>query len=231
MKKVVLAMLLAAALSSCAEERFVGRPGVHLVDGGVLPPPTAEDFVGQGEYRIGPSDKLAVNVYGVDDLSQVVTVDSTGDIALPLIGSMKVAGQTPEELSAVLRDKLKVFVKQPRVSVNPDEINQTFTVDGQVTHPGMYPLVSKMTLIRAVARAEGANEYAREDYIVVFRKVGGRDMAALYDLRAIRQGIYPDPNIYANDVIYVGESHARRLFQSLIQGSPLLITPLVALLQ
>jgi polysaccharide export outer membrane protein len=56
-------------------------------------------------------------------------------------------------------------------------------------------------------------------------------MAALYDLSAIRQGIYADPEVYANDVVYVGEAQARRIFQNIITSSPLLTAPIIALLQ
>ncbi|MCC8307045.1 hypothetical protein LLJ07_09565, partial [Bifidobacterium bifidum] len=63
------------------------------------------------------------------------------------------------------------------------------------------------------------------------RQVKGKQMAALYDLRAIRQGIYADPEIYANDIVYVGESAGRRLFQAAIQGGTLLSAPLIAILR
>ena len=44
---------------------------------------------------------------------------------------------------------------------------------------------------------------------------------------AIRNGLYPDPKIYANDIVVVGDSKARRMFQQFIQMSPLLTTPVV----
>ena len=56
-------------------------------------------------------------------------------------------------------------------------------------------------------------------------------MAALYNLGGIRRGLYADPKIYANDVIVVGDSKARRLFQQILQTAPLLTTPLVIALQ
>ena len=65
----------------------------------------------------------------------------------------------------------------------------------------------------------------------MFRTVDRKPMAALYNLAAIRRGLYPDPKIYANDVIIVGDSKARRLFQQFLQIAPLLTTPLVIALQ
>ena len=81
--------------------------------------------------------------------------------------------------------------------------------------------------MRAIANAKGAAEYARLDDVVVFRSVNGKKMAALYNLTAIRKGLYPDPRIYANDIVVVGDSKARRMFQQFIQMFPLLSTPLV----
>jgi polysaccharide export outer membrane protein len=78
-----------------------------------------------------------------------------------------------------------------------------------------------------VANAKGASEFARLDDVVVFRSVNGRPMAALYNLGAIRRGIYPDPKIYANDIVVVGDSKARRMFQQFLQIAPLLTTPVV----
>jgi polysaccharide export outer membrane protein len=67
--------------------------------------------------------------------------------------------------------------------------------------------------------------------VIVFRRVNNRDMAALYDLRAIRLGMYPDPEVYANDIIEVGEARARRVFKDLLQASGLLVAPLITVLQ
>jgi polysaccharide export outer membrane protein len=82
-----------------------------------------------------------------------------------------------------------------------------------------------------VATAKGADEYAKIEDVVVFRTVSGRRMAALYNLGAIRRGVYDDPRIYPNDLIVVGESQSRRMFKDILQVAPLLAGPLVLLLQ
>jgi polysaccharide export outer membrane protein len=112
-----------------------------------------------------------------------------------------------------------------------ETVSQVITVDGEVTEPGVYPVVGRMTLMRAIARAKGLTEFARANHVVVFRQVGGQQMAALYDLRAIRQGLYDDPEVFANDVVTVGESRARRIFRDVIQSGGLLTAPIIALLQ
>jgi polysaccharide export outer membrane protein len=100
-----------------------------------------------------------------------------------------------------------------------------------VKKPGSYPVIGKMTLIKAVAQAEGTAQFASLKDVVVFRTVDGKRYAGLYNLSAIRKGIYEDPEIFANDVVVVGDSPGRRLFQDLLQASPLLTTPLIILAQ
>lgn len=221
-------------LTSCADgPALVGRPGLSIVQGAELPPPATADLISEPRaYTIGPLDRLSVDVYGIPELSRSVQVDASGRIAMPLIGSVEASGKTPIVLGSEIANRLRMrYVRDPQVTVNLTEtVSQVVTVEGSVKTPGLYPVSGRMTLIRAIARAEGTTEFAREDYVVVFRKVNGKDMAALYDLRAIRQGMYADPEIYANDVVLVGESGARRIFRDIVAVSPLLAAPLVAIL-
>jgi polysaccharide biosynthesis/export protein len=87
-----------------------------------------------------------------------------------------------------------------------------------------------MTLMRAVATAKGTAEFAKLDDVVVFRTVKSQKMAALYNLKAIRRGYYDDPEVFANDVVVVGNSSARKIFKDALQIAPLLVTPLVYIL-
>jgi polysaccharide export outer membrane protein len=59
--------------------------------------------------------------------------------------------------------------------------------------------------------------------------VNGQRMAALYSLRAIRRGTYEDPEVFANDLVIVGDSQARRIFRDILSASPLISTPIIAL--
>ena len=110
-------------------------------------------------------------------------------------------------------------------------VSQVATVDGSVVEPGLYPVTNQMTLMRAIASAKGLSEFAKQDDVVVLRTVGGRKMAGLYNIAAIRRGAYEDPQVYANDVIVVGDSPQRRLFRDLVALSPVLAAPLIAFLQ
>lgn len=231
---VFLAGLSILALGGCASDPgLVGRPDLAIVEGNQLPPPVAGDTLAtRRPYQIGPLDTIAVEVFGIPELNRTAQVDSDGHISVPLIGSVEAAGKTPAELATLVEQRMREnHVLDPKVNVNlTNSLSQTVTVEGQVRHAGIYPVQGRMTLMRAVARAEGLGEDARDDYVVVFRRVANKDMAALYDLRAIRAGAYPDPDIYPNDVVYVGYTNARRMFGTLVTGAAILAGPLVTVL-
>ena len=233
----LLALALGCALmAGCAGNRTFGAsPTVDLVAGDTLPPPTRGDlFAADRPYLIGPFDKLTIDVFGIDELSKrVVQTDAGGNISFPLIGVVEAAGKTPGELAGLIEQRLRGrFIRDPQVTINlEDTVSQVVTVDGQVARPGRYPVVGKLTLIRTVATAGGTGEFAKLDDVVIFRTVNGQEYAALYNLKAIRQGNYPDPEIYANDVVVVGDSKARRLFKDVISASGLFVSPLLVLLR
>lgn len=232
----VFSCFLLLMVSACAGPRALGgHPAVKVVESATLPEPDRSDLVGNDRpYLIGPFDKLLINVFGVEELSkQEVQTDASGRISFPLAGVVEAAGSTPAELETVLAQRLRErFVRDPQVTVNLKEtVSQVITIDGQVTEPGRYPVIGRLTLMRAIATAKGTAEYAKLDDIVVFRTVKGQRYAALYNLRAIRTGAYPDPEVFANDVVVVGDSKGRRLFKDLIQVIPALTTPIVLLLQ
>lgn len=219
-------------MTACASAPAIqAGPHITVIPGSELPAPGGA--AGEGAYRVGPFDKLQINVFDVPDLNVTVQVDAGGHISLPLAGSIEAGGKTAEELATEIEGRLRGrYVRNPHASVNLSEtVNHLMTVDGDVKQPGQYPALGGMTLMRAIATAQGVTEFARLQDVVVFRTAEGRDMVALYNLGAIRRGTYPDPRIYANDVVVVGDSAGRRLFRDILQSSSILVAPLVALLQ
>jgi polysaccharide export outer membrane protein len=222
-----------AALAGCVSNDLVDTGAVAVVDASVMPSPAQSDIIATTRPSlIGPGDALAIEVFGLAELSREVRVDSNGSISLPLAGSISVIGDTPDQVAEKVEERLRAnFVRDPRVSVGVTEtVSQVVTIDGEVGRPGIYPIIGRSTLMRSIARAEGTSEFADVNHVVVFRTVEGRPMAALYDLRAIRQAAYADPEIYANDVIVVSESQARRIFPMIATAASVLLTPLVAIL-
>lgn len=236
LKRFIVCLSAALAVAACAgPSKLGGAPALTVLAGAELPPPERVDIVGGGRpYLIGPYDKLIIDVFGIEELSKKeVQTDASGRISFPLAGVIEASGKTPAEVERELVARLRgAYVRDPQVTVNLKEtVSQVVTVDGQVREPGLYPVIGRMTLMRAVATAKGTAEFAKLDDVVIFRTVQGQPYAALYSLGAIRRGAYTDPEIFANDVVIVGDSKARRLFRDLLQVAPLLTTPLVIALQ
>jgi polysaccharide biosynthesis/export protein len=235
MNKFVVSIALIMTLSACAGKTTLGgAQNIKVVPGTELPAPDRTDLFAEARpYLIGPFDKLTIDVFGIDELSkQEVQTDASGRISFPLAGVIEAAGRTPAEVENEIEARLRGrYIRDPQVTVNLKEtVSQVITVDGQVKEPGLYPVIGKMTLMRAVATAKGTAEFAKLEDVVIFRTVNGQEMAALYNLSAIRRGNYGDPEVFANDVVVVGDSKARRLFKDALQIVPALATPLILLL-
>lgn len=234
-------LLIPLALAACGGRTAFGpkssgtgaTSNVEVVPGTTLPPPGRTDVVALNRpYLIGPFDKLIIDVFGIEDLSKKeVQTDAGGRISFPLAGVIEAAGKTPAEVEEILEERLRGrFVRDPQVTVNLKEtVSQVITVDGDVTEPGLYPVVGRMTLMRAVATAKGVSEFAKLQDVVVFRTVNGQRMAAVYDLKSIRRGVYDDPEVFASDVVVVGDSQARRTLKNALAILPVVTTPLILL--
>lgn len=233
--RVVLAAALAASVASCgAPPKIGGSSDLVVTDMTTMPAPTRNDLQTETrDYLIGPFDKLQVEVFGLPEFTREVQADASGIVSIPLAGEIDAAGKTAGEVAKTIADRLRGrYVNDPQVTVNLKEtVSQVVTVEGEVREPGQYPVVGRMTMMRAIATAKGTTEFAKLNSVVMFRTVNGQRMAALYNLKAIRQGAYPDPEVYANDVITVGDSEARRIFRDLVAVGPALLTPLVYILR
>lgn len=235
MLNVRLMLICCLLLGGCASSKIVNTGNVTRIDGNALPMPSREDrTLIDRPYYLGPFDELTIDVVGISELNQrEIQVDASGRLNFPLIGTIVAGGKTPSEVAALIESGLRDrFIRNPQVTVNLKKtVSQVMTIDGEVREPGLYPVVGRMSLLRAVATAKGTTEFAKLDDVVVFRTVSGKTYAALYNLKALRQGAYDDPEIFANDIVIVGDSRARRVFKDFLQILPLLTTPLIVALQ
>jgi polysaccharide export outer membrane protein len=222
-----LVPIMVFALSACgASTQLDERSRAVHVAQTLGAPDSPEPAVDLSNYRLGPADEIAVSVFGAPELDREGAIDAAGSFSLPLVGSVSAAGKTPQELANAIQDKLRGrYLKNPSVTINVKEAKaQTVTVDGEVKEPGVYPIVGRMTLQQAVATAKGASEAAAIENVIVFRTVDGQKMAAMFNLRDIRSGRYPDPAIYGNDIVVVGENATRRFLKDITGFIPGLAT-------
>lgn len=217
---VLIAVFALALLSGCNT-----RGGSVPYEPANFGPPDVQGLaVVDGPARIGPLDKLKINVFQVEDLSGEFIVDAAGNIDFPLIGTVAAQGKTTNELAQAIGDLLgKRYLKSPNVQVAMTEPSeQKVTVDGSVKEPGEFTIKGTTTLMRAVALAKGTSEDANLARVYVFRTRNGERVAGAFDLQAIRRAQMTDPVIYGNDIVIVDGNRARSLFKDLIGTIPML---------
>ncbi|MDG2520487.1 polysaccharide export protein [Caulobacter segnis] len=107
------------------------------------------------EYILGSGDKVRVITFGEEQLTGEFFVGGEGRVALPLIGEIKAGGLTVRQFQTNIETALKDgYIKEPRVSV--EVLNyRPFYILGEVKSPGTYPYTSGLTVLNAVATAEG----------------------------------------------------------------------------
>jgi polysaccharide export outer membrane protein len=124
------------------------------------------------DLHIGPGDLLEIKVFGAPELQNQLRVSSGGDITMPLIGPLKVAGSTPEDAQKAIETRLLSggYLRDPHVNVQIKEFaTQGISVLGEVAHPGVYPLLGSRRLFDALAAAGGTTTRAGKTVVITHR--------------------------------------------------------------
>lgn len=157
---------------------------------------------------LGEGDVIEVRVFDEEELSGKHQVSSDGTIRLPLVGSVKVRGLTPEETAGRISEEYqKSYVKQPEVSVFVEEFNsRKVFVLGEVKNPGPYTFEENMTVIAAVAKAGGTSALAAPNKTVVSREHEGKQIRVIAKVADIGRGEASDMVLQPGDIVFVPES-------------------------
>ncbi|MFH1060910.1 MAG: polysaccharide biosynthesis/export family protein [Pseudomonadota bacterium] len=134
----------------------------------------AADTIPPVPYRIGPGDTLEVVVWREEAVTRSdILVRPDGRISMPLVDDITAAGMTPMELKELLTKTLSKLIETPYVYVIiRDPYSYSFSVIGNVKQPGRFTLLTPTNVLQAIAEAEGFNEWAHKDDIVIMRGRG-----------------------------------------------------------
>jgi polysaccharide biosynthesis/export protein PslD len=122
-------------------------------------------------YHIQPGDDLAITFYLNPEFNDEVPVSPAGKITLRLIGTIQAAGLTPSQLAAqVDKDYLSELRSPDAAVVVKNMPGRQIYVQGQVAHPGAFPLQPGMTALQALADAGGTTPEAADDSVVLIRR-------------------------------------------------------------
>lgn len=141
-------------------------------------------------YQLCPLDVLNIKVFNEPDLDTVYKVSASGQIVMPLIGSVKVAGLTLSEAQNKIKELYEHdYLTNANISIFVAEYApRRVYVIGQVNRPGevLFPNEEELTLSRAIANAGGTTRIAKDRSINVKRKLSDGSIRVFeVDLRSI----------------------------------------------
>ncbi|HXM22083.1 MAG TPA: polysaccharide biosynthesis/export family protein [Terriglobales bacterium] len=149
----MLLVLTLAATAATAQEKAAAPGGMA---GGV-------SFGSGAAGPIGAGDLIEMSVFDTPELSGKLRVSNTGDISLPLVGSLHVAGLKADDVQSLIRRKFidGGFLKDPQVTVFVAEYaTQGVSVLGEVKSPGIYPAFGSHHLLDYISVAGGLTPLA-----------------------------------------------------------------------
>jgi len=172
------------------------------------------------EYRLGVGDLVSVKVFQVDELDHKTHVNSAGNVTLPLIGAVHIAGLKVQEAEKLISDKLSEnYLQDPYVTLVIEAYeSQKVTIEGWINKPGIYSLKGKMSLLQVIATGGGVNKMGDPTEVTIFRELkNGQRVGYLVDLEEVREGKLKDPQILNKDIVVVPEHGGKAAWQGVSQ--------------
>jgi polysaccharide export outer membrane protein len=172
-------------LFGCLTLLLAGSAEIHAQGAAVNQAPPANV---PENYILSPSDIILVKVFEDPDLDSQYRISQDGTINFPLIGLIKVSGQSVAGAASTIRERLlKGYLRNPQVRVNVIQYAKRYiTVLGQVQKPGSYILPDEQhtDLLQAIALAGGFTRLADEGKVLIRRNVNGVDSVIQINVRA-----------------------------------------------
>jgi protein involved in polysaccharide export with SLBB domain len=165
-------------------------------------------------YRLSPNDAISVEVFGEDDLRTSARLNGEGNVSLPLIGSIHLAGMTMTQATARVTELYaRDYLVNPRVNVSLlGYAKRRFTVLGQVNHPGSFEMPETspggIDLLEAIAMAGGYTRIAAPERVSVRRHTASGDQVLRVNAKRLEHGGANAGSfkVEPGDTITVGES-------------------------
>lgn len=168
------------------------------------------------EYRLQPNDTIEVQYRYTPEYNTTAAIQPDGSIALPVTGSVKVAGMTPRTAAQAIAAKASERLRDPEVSVLlKDFVKPYFTLAGEIVKPGRYDLRGNVTVIEALAQGGWlTRESARHSQILLVRRKDEEwGEIRVFNLKAAadRGRFQEDMTVRPGDMIYVPQNFLSKL--------------------
>jgi protein involved in polysaccharide export with SLBB domain len=166
--------------------------------------------ISQPSHVLVPGEFIQIKVFQEPDLDTAVRIPGNGYVNFPLIGEVALAGQSVQQATRVIHDRLQArFLVNPQVSITVVEpVKRLFTVLGQVQRPGTYrfPEQQNLDLLQVIGIAGGYTRLADPGTIIVKRRIDGSERVIRLDGKRLARGENVEPfSMMSGDVITVGE--------------------------
>lgn len=149
-------------------------------------------------YRLGPGDKIRIDVFGEPDLSMDALIEASGTVNYPLLGRLTAMGLTLKGLEVLIAKRLSEgYLVNPSVRVLMLQF-RPFYVTGQVHRVGAYPYIEGLTVEKALALAGGMTQIASTRRIYILRE--GR--AARREQASLQSSVYPGDTIVVDESLF-----------------------------
>ncbi|MBV8070126.1 MAG: polysaccharide biosynthesis/export family protein [Acidobacteriaceae bacterium] len=182
-------------------------PAATSTSASVLPPSSGALSL---DYVLGPDDALAIHAYEMEDEipERPVIVERDGTVLLPVLGKIKAEGLTVQQLEEALADRLKRYVRQPRVNIAIVRFrSEPIFVEGAFKAPGIYQLQEHRTLLDLITaiglqpdashtlRVTRRLEYGAIPLTSAVQQTGAKTTTADIDISAVKEGTNPVANL------------------------------------
>lgn len=163
-------------------------------------------------YQLSPQDLVQIHVFQEEDLSTVQRLSDNGTIDLPLIGEVKLSGQSLQQAARTIENRLRPdYLIHPQVTVTIAEfVKKRITILGEVNKPGAYeiPANESIDLTQAIGLAGGYSRLASPARTTVKRAVGGREEVIKVNAKVMtNEGNTQRFRVLPGDTITVGKSY------------------------
>jgi polysaccharide export outer membrane protein len=195
--------LQSAAPSSVEVETGLERFGMSVFQGSGMGTPPTDDTLVPEHYLLGPGDALTVTLYGKESSTEELIVDREGQLFVPRLGPMQVAGLSFSEVKRLLQSRVEKQLIGVEVLVAFSGLRKiSVFVTGEVSSPGVYNLSSMATMSHAIYAAGGVTSIASLRQIELRRDGTLVQELDLYDLllKGERSG---DQSLRNGDVVFV----------------------------
>ncbi len=156
------------------------------------------------EYIIAPGDEIFIKITGPTEIAEVFAVDRNGQLFLPKVGAIHLAGKKASQLQSLVAAKVKQIFNKAFVEASLGRLRTIqVTITGNVKNPGLIEVAANSSLLNALAAAGGPNKRGTLRNIVLRRRNAPDRHIDLYGI-LIEGDWDQDPALLPDDIIYIG---------------------------